>query len=569
MHHLTAFKRQLHIRHGFIILFVAIVVAAHGAFIVATTLLDQLAVRHGTHLSDITVDIPLLFGLTLLYVSGLLRRRKQTAWVVAVLIYGALLVLGLLQLASHHGVRAGSDLEIIRAVLLPLGILLLLTLTRSNFVVRSDLQGFRLALRTSLLLLLVAFIYGVAGFMLLDKSDFHQEVPPTAAVHYTIDQFDLTTNHPLQPHTRRAHLFVDSLSVVSIVAVAYSVIALFQPLRARLSDQTAARSHMAELLRTQRAHSEEFFKLWPHDKQYFFDRSGQSGLALHVQNGVALCMGDPAGKQARFKQLLAEFREVCYGNDWLPAFIHTEDKHRKLYESMDFSLQKIGQEAVIDLAAFQQSVATGKYFRHIRNKFTKQDYTVELLLPPHHEAVVQRLRSISDDWLRQPGRTERRFVMGYFRADYLQLCPIMVVRDAAGTIQAFLNQVPADFDQHEATYDMLRQSSTAAGNITDFLLMGFMDTLAKDGYERLNLGLCPLVGLSDEDASSQGLIGSVLGFVYANGDRFYSFSGLERFKAKYQPEWRDRYIAYQGGVRGFSRTTNALMRVMRVKPAKH
>jgi phosphatidylglycerol lysyltransferase len=55
----------------------------------------------------------------------------------------------------------------------------------------------------------------------------------------------------------------------------------------------------------------------------------------------------------------------------------------------------------------------------------------------------------------------------------------------------------------------------------------------------------------------------MLGFVYANGDRFYSFSGLHRFKAKYKPTWRDRYIAYQGGLRSFTKVGNALVKTMK------
>jgi lysylphosphatidylglycerol synthetase-like protein (DUF2156 family) len=51
-------------------------------------------------------------------------------------------------------------------------------------------------------------------------------------------------------------------------------------------------------------------------------------------------------------------------------------------------------------------------------------------------------------------------------------------------------------------------------------------------------------------------------FVYANGDRFYSFSGLHRFKSKYEPTWTNRYIAYRGGVRGFSRSLYALNKAM-------
>jgi phosphatidylglycerol lysyltransferase len=346
----------------------------------------------------------------------------------------------------------------------------------------------------------------------------------------------------------------------------YAAISLFQPLRIRLSAQNTERERAAELLRRYGGPSEEFFKLWPHDKQYFFDDSGQSVLAFHVNRGVALCLGDPVGDPERYANLLVSFKNLCFHNDWLPGLVYVADKQRELYEQQGYSLQKLGEEAILDLRHFQKELADTKYFRQIRNKFTKQDFVCELLRPPHHQAVLDRLQAISGEWLAQGGRTERGFVMGYYSDEYMQLCDIMIARDAAGTIQAFVSLVPADFNQREATYDLLRQSKGSLGNVNDFLLMSLIDELAAQGYQRLNLGLCPLVGLDDEtDVERKNLIDGVLQFAYANGDRFYSFSGLHRFKAKYEPEWHDRYLGYQNGVRGFSRTMASLMRAMRVK----
>jgi len=98
-------------------------------------------------------------------------------------------------------------------------------------------------------------------------------------------------------------------------------------------------------------------------------------------------------------------------------------------------------------------------------------------------------------------------------------------------------------------------------------LLNFIDRLSAQHYSQLNLGLCPLVGVAD-NADGRSVIDSVLNFVYANGDRLYAFSGLYRFKSKYEPAWRDRYIAYQGGLRGLTRTANALIGTMRVNHKK-
>ena len=124
-----------------------------------------------------------------------------------------------------------------------------------------------------------------------------------------------------------------------------------------------------------------------------------------------------------------------------------------------------------------------------------------------------------------------------------------------------MNQIPS-YDDKEANFDFLRHSSDAPSNSNDFLLMRFASLLLEQGFERLNMGLCPLSGLDDAD-EERGVIDNALRFVYANGDRFYSFSGLRRFKAKYEPSWESRYIAYKGGIRGFTRALTALNRTLR------
>ena len=550
---------------------VAYGVAAHGLLIIMSTLNSQLALRGGlrhAHLGSYLFGLPLLIGLGLLYLSAYLHRRKRTAWSAAIVIYATLLVLKFCRMLffTHQPLTIVS---VTRDIILPAALVSVLVVFRGEFKVKSDIPSFAFSLRVISLVLAVAFAYGVTGFLLLDTRDFHQEVTPLGAVQHTLDQFGLTSSSTPMPHTRRAKVFLDSLSVVSTGAVVYGVISLFQPLRARLSDQSAARERVQALLRRYPASSEDFFKLWPHDKVYFFDDRQTAGLAYAVHGGVALVVGDPFGDRARFGHLLDQFDELCRINDWTIAFIHTEPDFSELYKARGFSLQKIGEEAVLDLAHFQEHVRGEKYFRQIRNRFAKLDYTTEALLPPHNPAVVARLRTISDEWLAQPGRTERGFMLGYFSDDYLQQCSLMVLRDAAGTIQAFINQIPS-YDADEANFDMLRHTSTSAGNSNDYLLMQFIDYVQSEGFTRLNLGLCPLAGLGgktgDEDRT---VVDNALRFLYANGDRFYSFSGLHRFKSKYQPVWSGRYIAYRGGIRGFTRVLNNLNRKMKVKLHRH
>ncbi len=538
-------------------------VALDGLLTIGSTLFEEFSAHHGIHHLAIGLfSVPTLIGLTLLYIAMLLGRRKRTALVVAVSVYAFIVIISTIRLVFFDYDHIFTFYNSLRDIVIPLLVVGGLLYYRNSFRVKSDLDSFRQSLRFILIVLVIVIAYGVAGYMLMDKRDFRQELSFKSAFVHTVDQLSLISNH-LRPYTRRGRIFTDSLTVISIGALSYAALSLFQPIKSRLIDQGKMRENLKRLLEEFPASSEDFFKLWPKDKIYFFDDSEKAGLALRVHHGIALVVGDPVGDESKFNNLLDEFEDLCYGNDWRIAFIHTQPKFSKLYLSRGYSLQKIGEEAVIDIAHFTENILSNKDFRHIMSKFSKLGYTSELLMPPHHEAVIQRLSVISDEWLKRPGRTERGFMMGYFSAEYLSLCPVMVARDSAGTIQGFLNQIHS-YDPEEANFDLLRHSDLAPGNINDYLLCEFISFVGSKGFTRFNMGLSPLAGLDKEEANHT-MIDSALRFAYSNGDRLYSFSGLHRFKAKYEPQWSPRYIVYKGGISSFSRTLNTLNGALRVK----
>ena len=535
---------------------ITIGVIGNGLVIIAATLLSQLRL-HSLHTQDdLIVTLPLVSGLTLVYLGTLLHRRKRAAWAVLIPLYTFILGSNIIQLLEHIGPHRPE--VILRNILLPLSVVATLIFFRQVFNVKSAIQNFSVSLRAIVIMILVITGYGTAGYVLLDEHDFHQPISPVQALHHTVDQFDFTTSQQLTPYTRRASVFVDSLNIMSAVALGYIIISLFQPIRSKLTSQMHNREQALELLKHHSADSEDFFKIWPTDKSYF--SYGQAALAYRVQRGVGLVVGDPFGNAHAFGSLVNDFAQLCRLNDWLPAFIHVPETSLPLYEKHGFQAQKIGEEAVVDTQKFIATTAHEKYFRQIQNKFGKQGYTWEALKPPHQQALLSRLEEVSHDWLELPGRQERGFMMGYFTDDYMQQSTIIVARDAAGTIQAFLNQIPT-YQPDEANFDLLRHNKKALGNVNDYLLMAFIQTAHQDGYKTVNLGLCPLSGLS-KDTQDKSVIDSAMRFVYANGDRFYSFSGLHRFKSKYEPTWRSRYMVYKGGIRSFSRAMYALNKAM-------
>lgn len=534
-------------------------VGLYGSLVLAESLIDELILRHQTHRGVADFDIRLLVGLALLYMCVLLLRRKHNAWRLAVIVCLFMLGLDVQSFTNSLDFDHISVAWLVRSMLTAL-VLGSLWLTRREFSVQSDVPTFRNSLHITSLVLLAVFAYGTVGFMALDRTDFQQEISLPAAMLHTVDRFAWVSTTP-QSYSRRARLFTESLSFISAAAVAYAAVSFFQPVRSRYRSQDRERQQLADLLARHRAPSEDFFKLWPHDKQYFLTDDKNAGLAYHVFRGVALVQGDPVGSTSGVARLLDSFDTICQQNDWVAAYIHVTNALRPTYESRGYRLQCIGQEAVVNIATFTSATTKNKHFRNIGNRFTKAGYQLELLTPPHSAATMAELQTISNDWLTRPGRSERGFVMGSFTESYMQQCQVAVVRDAAGQAQAFCNLVPAAFDADEATYDLLRNRAAAPANVNDFLLQQLILQLQAEGYQRFNLGLSPLVGVHKDQADS--LVDTVLAFAYTNGDRFYSFSGLHRFKNKFEPVWSDRFIAYRGTAGSFSRVLRALLQVMK------
>lgn len=541
---------------------VAFAVFVNGLLITLGSLDEHVVLHKRIWQSSFQISLAICIGVSLIYLSTLLSRRKRTAWLVTMCVYAFTLAANVTGLLLGESDFSTHPLSLARHLFLPLVIVGALLYYSREFYVRSDTQSFAQSLRRAGLVLFVALLYGVIGFHLLDKRDFHQNITLAQSIQYTIDQFGLTTTSTLKGYSPRGNAFLDSLSIISTLSVGYAFLALFQPLKARLADQTANRALMQRILASHSNSSEDFFKLWPHDKSYLFSDDHKAGLAYHVTRGVALCVGDPVGPEHSQANLMERFLTECEINDWLPSFILTGQEYSPFYRQHQFSVQKIGEEAIIPIDNFLETKLKDKYFRQIVNKFEKQGYTTQMLEPPHSNGLLRRLKEVSDSWLSLPGRDERGIMMGYFSDDYLQRCPVMVLRDDAGTIQAFINQV-AQMDKVEANYDMLRQTTHALSNSNDFLLINFMLYLHAQGFKQLNMGLCPLAGIGEAEGIEQSRYDAVIKFVYTNGDRIYSFSGLHKFKTKYDPQWKGRYLAYKGGVRGLTRTLRALTRAMK------
>lgn len=481
---------------------------------------SPLEVRHGGHLTSA------LAGFALLMLSNALWRRKRVAWLLTLLVLAAS--------ATAH-ILKGLDYE--EASLAAL-LLLLLIILRPQFHARSDPPSIRQAFMTLVGALIFTLAYGTAGFFLLDKH-FRVTFGLGDAVRQTIVMFTQYYDPGLEPITGFGRYFADSIYIVAVATTGYALLLLIRPVLAPPVASEADRQHALEIVESWGHTSLAPFAALD-DKLYFFSLGG-TVVAYVVKGRAALALGDPIGPPGDVVDAIEGFRAVCSQNDWFPVFYQVLPDHLRQYKRMGFQSIQIGQEAIMDLQEFTLEGGERKNIRTSVNKMRRLGYSVEVLLPPHDPALIHDLNEVSDEWLAKRQTSEMRFSVGWFDANYLDRCPLLIVRDPEGRIEAFANLV-SEFRASEITVDMMRHRSYVESGVMDFLFVSLFDWAKGRGYQRFSFGLSALSGIGEQRGDPA--IERALRFAYEHINQFYNFKGLHAYKAKYKPVWSPRYLIF-------------------------
>ncbi len=151
------------------------------------------------------------------------------------------------------------------------------------------------------------------------------------------------------------------------------------------------------------------------------------------------------------------------------------------------------------LSTFQHLPLEGgnrKSLRRSVNKITDEGYKSTIHVPPVKDGVLQKIKSVSDEWLGDTGRNEIVFSQGMFIWEELKQQTIITVENTEEKIIAFLNIIP-DYAKGEATYDLIRKTKDAPHGVMDFILIELFNYLKSQNYTYVNLGFAPMSGLDD------------------------------------------------------------------------
>jgi len=451
-------------------------------------------------------------GLLLVVISRGLYRKLHRAWVIAMALMAAGIVVSLLK---------GLDWEEAAGLVVTFGIL---GVFRSAFYRIEGASAFRLngAWIVSLMALLAAVTW--VGFFAYSHVQYRDAQLWDFALHGDASRF------------LRASLVV--AFVLGGIALNSVLMGRRKPARAQV---------IPDVVRQLVAESEdtEANIALTGDKAFLISEDGKAFLAYGDTGHSLISKGEPVGDAHAGRKLIWQLREKADKEGKRCAFYAVSPRFLPTYLDLGLSILKLGEVGRVDLRGFTLDGSSKKDFRNARNRAARDGLTFRIVPKEELKPVLPSLKAISDKWLASKQGEEKGFALGAFEEGYVSNFDHAVLCGPSGDIVAFATLFQGA-NRHELSLDLMRYDPDGPSFAMDALFGDIMLWAAAEGFHWFSLGSAPFSGIeSGQLASNWNRIGN---FIYEHGEQVYHFEGLRMFKQKFNPVWTPNYLASPGGL---------------------
>jgi phosphatidylglycerol lysyltransferase len=283
----------------------------------------------------------------------------------------------------------------------------------------------------------------------------------------------------------------------------------------------------------------DFFKTYS-DKFIFAPQEINAFIAYRVSRNFAVVLENPVAENImEMKKCIISFSKYSYENGLKEIYYRVPKESLPVYSELSRKSLFLGQEGVVNLASFSLEGGEKKSIRNALNKIAEQGYTTHINTPPLRDGLIQKLKAVSEEWLKITERNEIIFSQGMFVEKEIKGQTVITVENQEEKIIAFLNIIP-DYVKDEGTYDLLRKTSDAPNGIMDYVLVELFKYFKSTGIKYVNLGFAPMSGLDDPHSFPE----KSMKFAYEKIRSFSHYKGQREYKEKFSPKWQDKYLVY-------------------------
>ncbi len=467
-------------------------------------------------------------GLFLFITAAFLLKGLRSAWWMA-------FILVIISLAGHLS-RAANYKDIFIAFI----VLIVLIATRKEYNIKNNSRLRYVGLQTAFLSMVGVLIYGTIGFYFLDKKYFAIDFSLPQSIKYTFLNYFLIGSNDLKSAAPFARDFIISINISGLLSMMFLFYTIIRPFVIKNNSSPEQLTLAKSLVEKYGRSSLDYFKTY-YDKMIFISDDATAFISYRVAGSYAVALENPvAENDLKMSYCIKEFDRYCNERGMKIFFYRVPEEDLAHYKALHKKCLFTGQEGVVDLEHFTLEGRSNKSLRNSIHKVTQRGYTTNIITPPIKDGLLQKLKSVSDEWLDDTGRKEIVFSQGLFRWDELKQQSVITVENKEEKIIAFLNIIP-DYSKGEMTYDLLRKTVDAPNGVMDFVLIALFNYAKSLDYSFVNLGFAPLSGLEDPQSFPE----RSMKFAYEKIRLFAHYKGLREFKEKYSPIWHNKYLVYE------------------------
>jgi len=468
----------------------------------------------------------LVAGLFLLVTAAFMLKGLRMAWYFA-------LALCLFSLVGN--LTKAIDYE--EACFSVIVIIALIT-SRKEYYVKHNSRLRFLGIQTTILSVFAVVLYGTIGFYFLDARHFNVDFSFFQSVRYTLENFILIGNDDLIAQDSFAQGFLYSINISGFFSLGFLVYTLIRPYIIKDTTDEEELSWAKAQLDKHGNSAMDYFKTYQ-DKLIYRSADYEGFISYRISGNFAVVLESPVSAPEHMKAFIKSFDKYCFESGVKSFYYRVAEETLEPFISAGKKKLYLGQEGVVDLTTFTLEGGSRKSIRNALKKVVEKGFHTNIYTAPVKDGLLQKIKSVSDEWLVDTERDEIVFSQGMFDWEELKNQTIITVENAEEKIVAFLNVIP-DYAPGEGTYDLIRKTKDAPNGVIDFILVELFNYLKSTGCTSVNIGFAPLSGLDEP----KNLTERSMKFAYEKIRSFSHYKGLRDAKDKFSPEWHNKYLVY-------------------------
>jgi phosphatidylglycerol lysyltransferase len=272
------------------------------------------------------------------------------------------------------------------------------------------------------------------------------------------------------------------------------------------------------------------------DKSYILNDKKSAFIMYAKSKDSWIALGDPIGIHGDKDELLWKFKEIADNASAKLAFIGVDHTYVQIYSDIGLDTFSIGREAKVLLKTFDKEKERFKYFCCIEEEIEHAGFNYKTVSASQFGRYKDIFAQINKDWGKNTNYLDRNFIPGRYDESYMKDMDFGILEKDGG-IYAF-SVIAKTKNKHEVSSGVVRYIKCDKDIFTYIIFKNIL-WAKENGYKWFDLGLAYFPALDSENEVIKHFAKMFMFAEHFN----YNIVSLMKFKDRFCPIWRNKYIA--------------------------